>query len=601
MEPNKALVKMQKLKMFQVTPKTSHLHDVKRIFRYLKGQPKLGLWYLRDSPFDLEAYSDSDYVGASLDRKSTMGANETVYKDWEDRMERATTTASSLETEQDSGNINWTQSVATLNEPLPQGTCSGSGPRSQVTIVGTTAKVKKVNDQEHIQALGDKQKVIIMEESIRRDLKFDDAKGMAKHKEIYVISSHTKKVFANMRRQGQGFFGNVTPLFENMMKKIKPKRKQRHAAKDHLPSSEIPVEESIPTPSNDLLPSGKDSIQLNELMIFYTNLQQQVLDLEEEKIAQAKETAKLKKRVKKLEKRRKSRPAGMRRLKKVVLSKQVESSEEKDSLGAQADASKQERSIEDIDQDVEIALVDEAQGRMHDACFELMTLTVMSVEDSATPTTATTTNVDDELTLVKTLITIKATKPKVISTAITTLRAKGIVIHKQVQEHIPTVSSSKAKGKANMIEAEKPLKKKDQITLDEEVARKLKAEMRAEMEEEERIAREKDKANRVVIEEWDDEQAKVADDDTVELKRCLEIVHKDDDDDVAIKATTLSSKSPTIVDYKIYIEEKKSYFKIIRADGNLQNYLTFGTMFKNFNKEDLEVLRSIVKEMFKKT
>ncbi|GJX79862.1 putative ribonuclease H-like domain-containing protein [Tanacetum coccineum] len=58
---------------FQVTPKTPHLHVVKRIFRYLKGQPKLGLWYPRDSPFDLEAFSDSDYVGASLDRKSTTG------------------------------------------------------------------------------------------------------------------------------------------------------------------------------------------------------------------------------------------------------------------------------------------------------------------------------------------------------------------------------------------------------------------------------------------------------------------------------------------------------------------------------------------------
>ncbi|GJS77045.1 hypothetical protein Tco_0726926 [Tanacetum coccineum] len=58
---------------FQVTPKVSHLHAVKRIFRYLKGQPKLGLWYPMDSPFDLEAFSDSDYAGASLDRKSTTG------------------------------------------------------------------------------------------------------------------------------------------------------------------------------------------------------------------------------------------------------------------------------------------------------------------------------------------------------------------------------------------------------------------------------------------------------------------------------------------------------------------------------------------------
>ncbi|GJX36659.1 hypothetical protein Tco_0248216 [Tanacetum coccineum] len=58
---------------FQVTLKTSHLHAVKRIFRHLKGQLKLGLWYPKDSPFDLEAFSDSDYTGASLDRKSTTG------------------------------------------------------------------------------------------------------------------------------------------------------------------------------------------------------------------------------------------------------------------------------------------------------------------------------------------------------------------------------------------------------------------------------------------------------------------------------------------------------------------------------------------------
>ncbi|GJS74563.1 hypothetical protein Tco_0707404 [Tanacetum coccineum] len=167
---------------FQVTPKTSHLHAVKRIFRYLKGHPKLGLWYPRDSSFDLEAFSDSDYAGASLDRKSTTGgcqflrrrliswqckkqtivanstteaeyvaaANcygqfsgpiplityETVIKEWEDRMERAATTASSLEAEQDSSNINRTQSMATLNESFPQRTDLGSGPRCQDTILG---------------------------------------------------------------------------------------------------------------------------------------------------------------------------------------------------------------------------------------------------------------------------------------------------------------------------------------------------------------------------------------------------------------------------------------------------------------------------------
>nr|GEV21141.1 hypothetical protein [Tanacetum cinerariifolium] len=200
----------------------------KRIFRYLKGQPKLGLWYPRDSPFDLKAYYDSDYAGASLDRKSTTSdcqflgkADETVYKDWEDRMERDATTASSSEAKQDNGHINRTQSMEIFNEPLSRGTGSEKPSKSegfeQIIDILNAKSIRYAITE--IQALVDKQKVIIMEESIRRDRKFDDAKvnGMAKHKEIYVISSYTKKYFANIRRQGQGFFGNVTSLFETMM------------------------------------------------------------------------------------------------------------------------------------------------------------------------------------------------------------------------------------------------------------------------------------------------------------------------------------------------------------------------------------------------
>nr|GEU67743.1 putative ribonuclease H-like domain-containing protein [Tanacetum cinerariifolium] len=75
-ESNKPLIKDEEAEdmnvhLFQVNLKTSHLQVVKRIFRYLKGQPKLGLRYPKDSPFDLEAYSDSDYARASLDKKST--------------------------------------------------------------------------------------------------------------------------------------------------------------------------------------------------------------------------------------------------------------------------------------------------------------------------------------------------------------------------------------------------------------------------------------------------------------------------------------------------------------------------------------------------
>ncbi|GJZ82450.1 retrovirus-related pol polyprotein from transposon TNT 1-94 [Tanacetum coccineum] len=59
---------------YQANPKESHIVAIKRIFRYLKGTPNLGIWYPKGSGFDLKAYSDSDYVGCNLDRKSTSGA-----------------------------------------------------------------------------------------------------------------------------------------------------------------------------------------------------------------------------------------------------------------------------------------------------------------------------------------------------------------------------------------------------------------------------------------------------------------------------------------------------------------------------------------------
>ncbi|KAJ9552303.1 LOW QUALITY PROTEIN: hypothetical protein OSB04_016348 [Centaurea solstitialis] len=58
---------------YQAEPKESHLTAVKRIFRYLKGTPNMGLWYSKDSGFDLTAYSDSDFAGCKIDRKSTTG------------------------------------------------------------------------------------------------------------------------------------------------------------------------------------------------------------------------------------------------------------------------------------------------------------------------------------------------------------------------------------------------------------------------------------------------------------------------------------------------------------------------------------------------
>ncbi|GJX84439.1 hypothetical protein Tco_0335213 [Tanacetum coccineum] len=206
---------------------------------------------------------------------------------------------------------------------------------------------------------------------------------MSHHKKIYVNPSHTKKIFANMKRAGKDFSRRITPLFDTMMvqaseevgedsdhptdsnqipivdqpstssqpkQKQKSKRKQRKEAE--VAHDETEHEESVPTPSNDPLPSGEDSMQLNDLMVLCTQLQKQVLDLEKAKSDQAIEIASLKKRVDKLEKRRMFRTTGLKRLKKVGAARRIESSN--DSLGAQEDASKQGRRIKDIDADVEV-------------------------------------------------------------------------------------------------------------------------------------------------------------------------------------------------------------------------------------------------------
>ncbi|GJR28991.1 hypothetical protein Tco_1105223 [Tanacetum coccineum] len=223
------------------------------------------------------------------------------------------------------------------------------------------------------------------------------------------------------------------------------------------------------------------------------------------------EISSLKKKVKKLERRNKSRTPGLKRLRKVGSVRRVESSDEA-SLGDQDDASKQGRKIADIDADAEVTLIDETQGRnddnlMFDTCvLDEQEVEVEKVVSTAEVTTksATTTTVD-ELTLAQTLIEIKAAKPKV----------RGVMIQEPSEFTTTTTTTTPAaskpsqdKGKAKMIESEKPLKKKDQIMYDQEVALNLQAQLQAELEEEERLTRQKEEeANIALIESWDNTQA----------------------------------------------------------------------------------------------
>ncbi|GKD46164.1 hypothetical protein Tco_1270809 [Tanacetum coccineum] len=335
--------------------------------------------------------------------------------------------------------------------------------------------------------------------------------NLSTHKKIFVNPFHTKKVFANMKRARKDFSGRITPLFDTMMpssssqpKKRQPSKKiQRQEVK--VPQDEAEHEESVSTPSNDLQPSGEDSMQLTNLMVLCTNLQTQVLDLQKAKDAQAKEIAALKKRIQKLESRKISRPLGLKRLRKVGLSRRVESSEEQESLGIPEDASKQGRSIKDIDADAEVTLVNEKHNK--DLMFDTRVLDddevfvnatssekneqTTKIDDSTAGDAITTAGVKDSVAPVipTTGKAIKAAKPKVVTivatiTTTTRPRDKGVVVQEPSEFRAPQEikpSSSKDKGKGIMIDPEVPLKRKDQIALDEQIAKDIQAKLDAEL------------------------------------------------------------------------------------------------------------------------
>ncbi|GJX08178.1 hypothetical protein Tco_0196110 [Tanacetum coccineum] len=281
--------------------------------------------------------------------------------------------------------------------------------------------------------------------------------NMSAHKKIFVNPFHIKKDFANMTRAGKDFSRRITPLFDTMM--VQPVKEMGEDS-DHLTDSTlIPI---IDQPSSSSQPKkAKD--------------------------AQAKEIVVLKKGIQRLKRRKMSRPTGLKRLSKVSMSRRFESSEDQESLGAPKDASKQGRSIEDIDDDVDVSLVDKAQEKQNDdLMFDSGVLEddVMHVEakvdgkdkhsktpdDSTASEAVTTASIDDsvvpttneEITLAQTLIQIKAVKPKVITTAATTTKTtrpkdKGVVIHEPSKFRVPQEikpSSSKDKGKGIMIESE---------------------------------------------------------------------------------------------------------------------------------------------------
>ncbi|GKD32154.1 hypothetical protein Tco_1242932 [Tanacetum coccineum] len=250
------------------------------------------------------------------------------------------------------------------------------------------------------------------------------------------------------------------------------------------------------------------------------------------------------------------------------MSRRVESSEDQESLGDHKDASKQGRSIEDIDKDVEVTPVNETQERQDDDLMfdtgvldademlvEAIIITTAGVEGSAAPTTI------EEITLAPTLIQIKAAKPKDVTTAATTTttrpKARGVVVQEPSEFRTPQESQpsiTKDKGKAIMIEPKIPLKRKDQVALDEDLARNLQAQLEAELIKEEKLARkQEEKANIALIESWDNTQAMMEAD--FELAQRLQTKEQGD--------ITIEERSRLFVEL---MNKIKKHFAMLRAE-----------------------------------
>ncbi|GJU54153.1 putative ribonuclease H-like domain-containing protein [Tanacetum coccineum] len=466
---------------YQVNPKVSHLHAVKRIFRYLKGQPKLGLWYPKDSPFDLVAYTYSDYAGASLDRKSiTRGCQFLRCRLISWQCKKQTVVANST----------------TEAEYVAASSCCGQVLWIQNQLLDYGVKVKPINGETHLHARVDGKKIIITESSVRRNLQLADENGIdclpnsTIFEQLALMGKPKRK--DTQIPQSSDLSGNVANEAVHMELGDRLVRPDTTASsleaewwsqvpRNHRDTTAQTRFESVSKHFNDLLlskgntlRSDKDRCKLNELMKLCTNLENRVLDLEKTKTTQAKKIASLKRRLKKLEQKKRSRTYGLKRLRKIGATAWVESSDDEESLGE--DASKQGRIVAVKGVNERGNVVEEVVEVINTVKLIIDAIQVSVAGDkgcaASAPTTvsaATTTTVDD-ITLAQAL-------------------GKGL---------------SQDKGKGILVEPEKPLKMKYQIRLDEETALRL----QAEFDEEGRLAREKaqkeEEDNIALIETWED-------------------------------------------------------------------------------------------------
>nr|GEZ59709.1 hypothetical protein [Tanacetum cinerariifolium] len=541
----------------------------------------------------------------------------------------------------------------------------------------TNVAIKQVNDVTRLQALVDKKKVVVIEAAIREVLRLDDAK------DVDCLSNEEIFIELARMRVGKGFSRVETPLFKGML--VGPEIEEEGDADEHVEDvtagddahgddtasyGEVPTVQRTPPQSPPVQPQPQPQPQPQQAADFSMSLLQEALDacaaltrrvehFKYDKVAQALEITKLKRRVKKLEKRNKVKVLKLRRLQRVGTSQRVDTSDDT----VMDDASNQERMIAEMDKDDAVVLMDDKEKDKK--VEEAKVVESAQVQGRQAESHAEIYKIDmDHANKVLSIAIIPTAEPQVPAATLTAApakvvatpsrRRKGVVIRDPEEESttstiIPSETKSKDKGKEILVEEPKPLKKKQQIEMDEEYARNCKkissyekepqteAQARKNMmmylknvdgfkldyfkgmsydeirpifeakfnsnvdfllKTKEQIEEEESRALQTIIETPVEKAAKrrKLNEEVEDLKRHLEIV-LDKDDDVYNEATPLARKVP-VVDYEIIEINNKPYYKIIRADGTHQLYISFLTLLNNFDKEDLKALWNLVKERF---
>nr|GEX28811.1 hypothetical protein [Tanacetum cinerariifolium] len=493
-----------------------------------------------------------------------------------------------------------------------------------------------------------------------------------------------------MRRVGKGFFRVDTPLFEGMLVPQQVQVDIDAAVEDDdaaEPTSPTPAttpptqQELIPStsqvaptpppsphqspiaspssppqqqqPSQPLQTTDISMDLLNKLLETCTTLTKKVGDLEQDKIAQAIKITKLKQRVRKLEKKRKLKASGLKRLRKEGKIAKKDADEDVTLVKVAAEVTK--------DAKVQGRL-EESQAKVYHLDLEHAQKVLSMQDDEADPAklieVVTTAKLMTEVVTAAAATTVATTiTAALMPTASATRRRKGIVTRDPKETTTPSVivlsePKSKDKGKGILVEEPKPLKKQAHIEHDEAYARELEAELNANINWNEVIeqVKRKEKQDNAVMryqalkrkpqtkaharknmmaylknmagfkmnlfkgeEELEEKASKQSkrknetfkekaakkqklDEEVEEIKTYLQMV-PNDEDDVYTEATPLALKVP-VVDYQIHTKNSKPYYKIIRADGTHHLFLSFISLLMNFDREDLEKLWKIVQERF---